>query len=198
MLDLTQTFAKFPVLESERCILRAPTDDDLSDLYILWSNPQVARYLGRPTTDSIDEAAKRLQERRDGYLNQAHIMWVIASRTDQRLMGTTILMHLQPAHHRAELGYELMPESWGKGLIPEVGAVVVNYAFTTMGLHSLEARIDPENIGSRRVLEKLGFVQEGYFREDFYEPAVDRFTDTAVFSLLKADWAAHRHTQNLL
>jgi ribosomal-protein-alanine N-acetyltransferase len=68
-----------------------------------------------------------------------------------------------------------------------IGAVL-GFGFTTMGLHSVEAQIHPENTGSRRVLEKLGFVQEGYFRENFYEPADGSFTDTAVFSLLQADW----------
>jgi ribosomal-protein-alanine N-acetyltransferase len=56
-------------------------------------------------------------------------------------------------------------------------------------LHSVEAQIHPANIGSRRVLEKLGFVQEGYFRENYYEPAESQFTDTVVFSLLQRDWA---------
>jgi [ribosomal protein S5]-alanine N-acetyltransferase len=57
-----------------------------------------------------------------------------------------------------------------------------------MGLHSVEAVIDPANAGSRRVLEKLGFVQEGYFRESYYESHMGRFTDSAVFSLLRSDW----------
>jgi ribosomal-protein-alanine N-acetyltransferase len=57
-----------------------------------------------------------------------------------------------------------------------------------MGLHSVEAQIDPANRASRRVLEKLGFVQEGYFRENYYDPVEARFTDTAVFSLLSATW----------
>lgn len=52
----------------------------------------------------------------------------------------------------------------------------------------LSAVIHPENHGSRRVLEKLGFVQEGYFRESYYEPHKGYFTDSAVFSLLRSTW----------
>lgn len=192
MLDLSQTFADFPVLRTERCILREPTMDDLSDLFAFWSNPQVNRYLGRPPTATMVEAERKLHDRLNAYHNQELVLWAIESRDDNRVIGTVVLMHIQLAHHRAELGYELTPEWWGKGLIPEVAGQVVRYAFETMGLHSIEARIDPENIGSRRVLEKIGFVQEGYFRESYYEPAVDRYTDTAVFSLLKSDWAKAR------
>jgi ribosomal-protein-alanine N-acetyltransferase len=65
---------------------------------------------------------------------------------------------------------------------------VLTFGFGTMGLHSVEAQIHPANHGSRRVLEKLGFVQEGYFHENYYDPVEASFTDTAVFSLLKAIW----------
>jgi RimJ/RimL family protein N-acetyltransferase len=56
------------------------------------------------------------------------------------------------------------------------------------GYNAPEAQIHPANSGSRRVLEKLGFVQEGYFRENFYDPVEAQFTDTALFSLLSAAW----------
>jgi hypothetical protein len=70
----------------------------------------------------------------------------------------------------------------------------VAFGFTTLGLHSVEAQIHPANMGSRRVLEKQGFVQEGYLREN-YDPVEDQFTDTAIFSLLKATgWIGHAHS----
>ena len=70
----------------------------------------------------------------------------------------------------------------------EALGALLDFAFTRMGLHSVEAQIHPANSGSRRVLEKLGFVQEGYFRENFYDPVEAQFTDTAVYSLLKEIW----------
>lgn len=73
--------------------------------------------------------------------------------------------------------------------MPEAAGAMLRFGFEVMGLYSVEATIDPENHGSRRVLEKLGFVQEGYFRESFYEPHTGRFTDSAVFSLLRSTWA---------
>ncbi len=72
--------------------------------------------------------------------------------------------------------------------MPEAVSTMLTFGFTMMGLHSVEAQMAPENTASRRVLEKLGFVQEGYFRENYYDVRTARFTDTAVFSLLKANW----------
>ncbi len=74
----------------------------------------------------------------------------------------------------------------------EAAAAVVAFGFESMGLHRAEAQIHPGNQGSRRVLEKLGFVQEGYIRENYYEPATDEFSDSVIFSLLRADWARRR------
>ena len=71
----------------------------------------------------------------------------------------------------------------------EAVAAALSFGFQSMGLHSVEAQIAPANSGSRRVLEKLGFVQEAYFRENYYEPADGSFSDTAVFSLLRSSWA---------
>jgi ribosomal-protein-alanine N-acetyltransferase len=70
----------------------------------------------------------------------------------------------------------------------EALGAMLDFGFTRMGLHSVEAHIHPANSGSRRVLEKLGFTQEGYFRENYYDPVEARFTDTAVYSLLKVIW----------
>ena len=78
------------------------------------------------------------------------------------------------------------PSATVDGIMPEAVGAIVRFGFEHMGLHSVEAQIEPNNQGSRRVLEKLGFVQEGYFRQNYFFDG--EFTDTAVFSLLKSDW----------
>lgn len=192
MLDLTAAFSPFPVLETERCILRALTPEDAADLLRLWGDPRVTRYLGRLPLTSLDEVSQRLAMFRAEFEARASILWAITSRADGSLMGTIRLLNILAPHSRAEIGYVLSPHWWGKRLIPEAAPVVLDFGFSVMGLHSVEAQTDVENVASRRVLEKLGFVQEGYFRENFFEPAVGRFTDTVVFSLLESTWAERR------
>jgi [ribosomal protein S5]-alanine N-acetyltransferase len=191
MLDLTPTFTTFPILETERTILRAPTDDDASDLFALWCDPHVVRYVGRLPMTTLDEARQRLNLFQTNYEQRIAIVWAITNRADGRAIGTTTLLRMQLPHFRTEIGYELSLDHWGKGLIPEVASAVLDYAFS-VGFHSIEARTDAANTNSQRVLEKLGFVQEGYFHENYYEPAVDRFTDTAIFSLLKSVWMSRK------
>ena len=114
--------------------------------------------------------------------------WAIANRANGQLIGTGGFWRLIKPHFRAEIGYELAPEWWGQGVMTEALGAMLGFGFTRMGLHSVEAQIHPDNSGSRRVLEKLGFVQEGYFHENFYDPVEAQFTDTAVFGLLRAAW----------
>jgi ribosomal-protein-alanine N-acetyltransferase len=188
MLDLTAAFAAFPTLETERFILRAVAPDDAVDIFRIMADPRVTRYFGTTPMTSIDEAVRRVDGIRSAFEQQEGVRWAIARRADGRFIGSCGFWRLIKPHFRAEIGYELSPEFWGQGVMPEAAGAALAFGFATMGLHSVEAQIHPENSGSRRVLEKLGFVQEGYFRENYYEPADGRFTDTAVFSLLRADW----------
>lgn len=76
----------------------------------------------------------------------------------------------------------LLPENQGKGILSEAIKEVVKYGFDVMKLHSIEAIINPENIGSEKVLQKNGFVKEAHLKEnEFYE---GRFLDTVIHSIL--------------
>lgn len=188
MFDLTNAFATFPVLETERFVLRANRDQDAPDIFRIMSDPRVTRYFGQLPMKSLEEALELVQARRSAFEKQEGIRWAISNPVDGRLIGTCGFWRLIKPHFRAEIGYELAPEWWGQGVMVEALTAALDFGFTKMGLHTVEARIHPENRGSRRVLEKLGFVQEGYFKENYYDVVEGGFTDTAVFSLLKRTW----------
>ena len=190
MLDLSEAFTTFPVLQTERLILRNPQVADAEAIFRIMSDPQVLRYFGSAPMTDPEQALRRIASFHADFAAKEGIRWAITSRSDGRFLGTCGFWRLVKEHFRAEIGYELAPEWWGQGIMPEAIDAALNFGFQSMGLHSVEAQIAPENIGSRRVLEKLGFVQEAYFRENYYEPAEGRFTDTAVFSLLRTNWPA--------
>jgi ribosomal-protein-alanine N-acetyltransferase len=141
---------------------------------------------------SPGQALARVAEFEQSFEERSGIRWAICWREGGQFLGTCGFWRLLKQHFRAEIGYELGPESWGQGVMTEAVAAALAFGFGPMGLHSVEAQIAPQNTGSRRVLEKLGFVQEGYFRENYYEPALGAFTDTAVFSLLSPGAAQAR------
>ncbi len=109
-------------------------------------------------------------------------MWAITLRENPgKLMGTICYWRFQKENYRAEIGYVLHPHFWKKGIMKEAILKVIEYGFTVMQLHSIEALINPANIASAAILNSTGFVQEAYFKEDFFY--LDRFFDTAVYSL---------------
>jgi RimJ/RimL family protein N-acetyltransferase len=186
MMDEQAIFGTFPRLETPRLILREITPDDVQDLFRIYANPEVMRYWSAAPMRSIAEAHRKIAGVAAAFHAHEGIRWAITRKDAGRLIGSCGHWRLVKEHFRSEIGYELAPEHWGQGIMPEAVDAILRFGFERMGLHSVEAQIEPNNIGSRRVLEKLGFVQEGYFRENFF--VNDLFTDTAIFSLLKSDW----------
>ena len=179
-------FKTFPQLETERLILREIIPSDAQDLFRIYADPLVMRYWSSAPMQVIDEAYDRIQGIAAAFREKEGIRWAITRKGDGQLIGSGGHWRLIKEHFRSEIGYDLATEYWGQGIMPEAVGAMLRFGFERMGLHSVEAQIEPDNTGSRRVLEKLGFVQEGYFRENFFVNGA--FTDTAVFSLLKADW----------
>jgi RimJ/RimL family protein N-acetyltransferase len=87
--------------------------------------------------------------------------------------------------HRAEIGYWLGKPFWGQGIMTHVIRTVCDYAFTEFGLRKITADVYSNNAASARVLEKCGFVQEGYLRQHYLKDGELR--DAKTFGLLKAD-----------
>lgn len=173
-------FDPFPAIETSRLRLRALTLEDEAEMYRVSSNPLVTKYLGRaaPTRERIREKIVQVLE---GLSAQQSILWAVVDRESGAYLGSACLWNWDQASFHAEVGYDLDPARWGQGLIPEALAPVLRFGFEKMNLHRVEARVHPENRGSIRVLEKLGFEKEGHFREDHFNG--QSFEDTVAYGL---------------
>ncbi len=80
-------------------------------------------------------------------------------------------------------------EHWGKGYVTEAVTVLLDFAFNSLQFHSIEAVIDSRHTASERVLQKVGFIKEAHFKENFYYN--NEFTDTVIYSLLKRNFIKH-------
>ena len=181
---LEVNFSPFPILETERLLLREPLLTDSAQVFKMRSDANTMQYIGRPVQQSEEEAINLLGQFAAGVRENKGITWAIALKQDPSLLiGTIGFWRMIPEHYRAEIGYMLMPDYTSKGYISEAIKSILVYGFDEMKLHSVEAHIDPENIGSAKVLLKNGFVQEAYFKESFYDNGV--FKDAAVYSRLQ-------------
>ena len=179
---LTLNFSPFPNLETERLLLRRVDSNDTLEILSLRSNPKTMKYIPRPLLKTDEDALEHIAMIDSKIESNEGINWAITLKDNPKLIGIIGHYRIKPEHYRAELGYMLLPEYHGKGIVSEAVREVVKYGFQVMDLHSLEAVIDPENHASAKVLEKNGFVKEAHFKE--YEFFEGRFLDSVIYSIL--------------
>ena len=173
----------FPTLRTPRLVLRRITAADAPALLEMRSKESVLRYLDREPTKTLEEAQALVAKIDEGVEKNQGIMWALARpEEEQRLLGNCGLWKLDAENHRGEIGYMLQPECWGQGLMTEAITAVCHFGFAQLGLHSIEAHVNPKNAASIRALERQGFVREAYFRENYHWRG--QFLDSAVYSLL--------------
>lgn len=179
------SFDPFPVLTTPRLRLRALGPGDAERIFRIQSDPEVTRYFGRAPFTAVAEAEERIATAIASVREHTSIRWGITLEDSGELLGTAGFWNWNKPHRWAEIGYELLPAFWGRGIMTEALRAILAFGFESMDLHRVTAQIDPENLASARVLERLGFTREGQHRQNWYYDG--RFTDTAVYGLLRGE-----------
>lgn len=182
----------FPVLETPRLVLREITPGDAGFWLRNFSDPQVVELTAYEPPADLDAAkAELIQYAIRPFEQRTGIRWGIALRGSSDLIGTLgYHQWLREGGDHARVGYDLLPEHRRRGIMTEAMEAILAYGFEEMHLHRVEALIDPANVASIRLVERLGFRRDGVLRENTYFRA--RFIDDAVYSLLAREWRATR------
>ena len=158
----------FPVLRTQRLVLRPIKKEDTSCLYTILSSEKVVIYYGTFPIEKVEIVESIMERYEKDFIEDIGIRWGIALKETDELIGTCGFMNWAKRHKRAQIGYELSENYWGKGYGTEAAEAVVKYGFNAMDLQRIEALIYPENEGSFRLVEKLGFQYEGLLRSYAY------------------------------
>lgn len=179
------------ILRTARLLLRPMTLDDAADLALRRSDRETAQFQGWPTPYPLERAVALIDEMiARGAPALGGWTQLACVRSEDGVIVGDIALFLDDAGHNGELGYTLHPWARGHGYATEASEAALDYAFTTWGLHRVEASIDPRNAASRRVLERLGFRHEGTMIESYW--LGDTVTDDARYGLLRREWQARR------
>ena len=176
----------FPVLETKRLILRKITDDDASSILTYLSDEEVMRYYGLAPFSSIQDALDEISWYQTIEENKTGIRWGITLKESGLVIGSCGFHNTVAPHFRTEIGFELSSEYWRKGIAAEAIEAIVDYVFGQMNFQRIEALIEPPNLSSQQVVEKLGFIREGLLRN--YEFTNGKFDDLYMYSLLREDF----------
>lgn len=183
---LVTNFSPFPVLESDRLVLRQITKNDVNAVFMLRSNPQTMQYIPRPLAKTNADAMDLIELISEKIAQNTDINWAITVKNSTELVGIIGHYRINHENYRSEIGYILHPIFHNRGIITEAIKLILHYGFDSLKLHSVEAIIDPSNYASEKVLLKNGFVKEAHFIENgFYN---GKFIDSAIYSLLSRNF----------
>ncbi|HYJ79103.1 MAG TPA: GNAT family N-acetyltransferase [Longimicrobiaceae bacterium] len=174
---------------TERLLLREFTLDDLPAVLAYHRDPRYLRYY--PERRGTEPETRRLVQRFVDWQQEeprARYQWAVLLPEDGRLIGNGGIRIQSFETMEADIGYELDPEHWGRGYASELAAALLRFGFTELGLHRITAHCVADNVGSARVLEKVGMRQEGRLRES--EWMQGRWWDRLLFGILAHEWRA--------
>jgi len=179
-------FENFPTLETERLVLRNLTEEDAEQIFQYASDQDVARYVTWDVHQTMNDTYNFIRFALSRYEERKVAPWGIVYKDEGKVIGTIDFVYWNTDHKRAEIGYVLAKAYWGKGIMTEAASKVLEYGFNEMGLERIEARCLVENIGSERVMQKIGMTYEGTLRNCMYVKG--NFRTLKVYSILRNEY----------
>ncbi|MDR9505191.1 GNAT family protein [Brevibacillus agri] len=173
-------------ITTERLLLRRMQPADAPALFSFWSDPNVSKHMNIESMTRIKQAEDMIFLINKLCAEDQAIRWSIVLQESGEMVGSCGFNSFDFEHGRTEIGYDLGSPYWGKGYATEAVRAVIGYGFSELGLNRVEAKVEPDNRGSIRVLSKLRFVEEGLLRQ--YEKSNGQFVDLLIFSLLRDEW----------
>jgi len=174
-------------METERLLLREFVPEDWAGVHRYAVDPEVSRHMDwGPNTEedtsiflAMALAAQRAQPR-------IHFPLAVVLKQENRLIGSCELEFSHMLAREAALGYVYERASWGQGHATEAARAMLGFGFGELGLHRIWATCAPANVGSMRVLEKIGMQREGYLREHLWMKG--HWRDSLLYAILEQDW----------
>jgi len=173
----------FPIIETDRLILREVKLSDAPAMHFMRSDPAILDFMDRDPDANLEVTEKFIEKSTEDRLANNGINWGISLKTDATLIGDVGIWRLDKAHHRGEIGYRLHTAHQGKGIMTEALSAVLDFGFQQIGLHSIEANVNPKNEKSSKLLKRLGFRKEALFTENYFYNG--QFLDSEIYSLLE-------------
>lgn len=163
-----KVFSNMPTLRTERLTLRPIHIIDAEDMYDYARREEVTRYLLWNPHGSLSHTKDYIRYITERYALGDFYDWAIIDRESRRMIGTCGFTRIDTANDSGEIGYVINPDFRGRGYAVEAAGAVMEFGFSELELHRIEARFMKGNEASRRVMEKLGMTFEGYHADEIF------------------------------
>lgn len=156
-------FTSFPILASQNLTLRQLTIDDQHGIFTLRTDPAVNKYLGRSPSKSIEDAIAFINMINENVKSNNSLYWAIDLTKTETFVGTICVYNFSFENQSCEIGYELLPQYQGQGIMYEAIQSVIDHVFHTLQFKQINAYTHIENLHSSKLLEKCNFKNTGEF-----------------------------------
>lgn len=175
-----------PTLGAPRLRLRQLGDADVPALQSIFGDPVHLRYWSHGPLADLEAATDYLNGIQSGWRERTFFQWGIEETGSRQLVGTVTLGSWDRTNRHAGIGFIVHPDRQGLGLATEAVRRVLAFGFGPMGLHRVEADVDPENEASMRLLERIGFQREGLLRDRWFT-FFGEWKDSLILGLLAGE-----------
>ena len=183
-------FDEFPVLTTDRLILREIIDSDANDIFAIRGDYEVTKYNSGKAYTSTKQAGDLIKSMSAAYDSKSELRWGITISPGSTVVGMCGYDYWDHADNRASIGFDLQRSCWRNGYMYEALSAILNFGFISMALNRIEVDTSIYNDASANLLRRLGFQQEGHQRQQYYED--NEYHDLLLFGLLSQEWQAIR------
>ncbi len=169
-------------------ILREQQDKDAVDFFRYYSDPAVNEFILAEIPTNLEDARHEFYYWKNVFYRNDGVYFAIATKHDDRMIGTIGLTSHNTYNNRIELSYDMAQEFWRKGIMTKAVQAVLQYGFATMSINRIEAVTSIYNEGSVRLLEKCGLQYEGRLRQHRLHRG--KLVDVYMFSILREEFLA--------
>lgn len=162
-------------------MLRQILASDIGSVFKGLSHPDVIKHYG-VSYSSLEATQEQMKFYTELEENDTGLYWAICSAQNSCFYGVGGLNGVSKEHKKAELGFWLFPEYWGKGIMKEATTLIINYGFNQLHLHRIEGFVETTNENCKKALSKLNFTHEGTMKD--CEIKNGKFISLDIFALL--------------
>ena len=175
---------EFPIIKTNRLLLRQFVDSDLENVFKGLSHPEVIKYYG-VHYDTLEATKAQMKFFADLEKDEKGIWWAICSLDNKHFYGAGGLNSVSKEHMKAEIGFWLISDYWNLGIMTEAIPLICKYGFDILELHRIEGIVETENKNCKKALAKLGFVHEGTMKDCEFKNG--KFISLDIYSRLKTN-----------
>lgn len=150
----------FPIIKTDRLLLRQFIESDIENVFKGLSHPDIIKYYG-VSYQTLEATKAQMKFFADLEKNETGIWWAVCSLDNNIFYGAGGLNSLSKEHKKAEIGFWLISDFWGQGIMTDAMPLICSYGFDKLGLHRIEGLVETENANCKRAMSKLDFRHEG-------------------------------------